>query len=80
MIGYMLYKKRMIDMKLEFVTKRDVNGNRYYLGIDTEAKVFSNQGGHLYDREDVVEVTQKDRRRIIDKLEESGYTKTYCIF
>lgn len=67
-------------MKLEFATKRDVSGNRYYLGIDTEAKAFSKQRGHWYGREDVVEVTKKDRRRIIDKLEESGYTEIDCIF
>lgn len=27
-----------------------------------------------------VEVTQKDRRKLIDNLERSGYHKIYCIF
>lgn len=67
-------------MKLEFATKRDVNGDRYYLGIDTETKVFSTQRGHWYCREEVVEVTQKDRKKLIDNLERSGYHKIYCIF
>lgn len=56
-------------MILEFATKRDRNGNRYYLGIDTDRKVYSLERGHWYSREDIAEITKTDRRRLIEKIE-----------
>lgn len=63
-------------MILEFATKRDVNGNRYYLGIDTEKKSFSRERGHWYSREDITEISKADRRKIIEQLENAGFTET----
>lgn len=63
-------------MQLEFCTKRNPSGNRYYLGIDTEAKTFSRQRSRWYSREDAAEISKTDRRRIIEKLERAGYTET----
>ena len=55
-------------MILEFATKRDVNGNRYYLGIDTDKKTFARERGKWYSREDVTEIGKNDRRKMIDQL------------
>lgn len=62
-------------MFFEFATKRDINGNRYYLGVDTVKKVFSRERGHWYSREDIVEIGKNDRRKIIEQLEIDGYTE-----
>ena len=63
-------------MILEFATKRDINGNRYYLGIDTENKSFSRERGQWYNREDITEITKADRRKMIGQLENAGFTET----
>ena len=63
-------------MILEFSTKRDRNGNRYYLGIDTDRKTYSRERGKWYSRDDVTEITRKDRRRMIETLTAAGYTET----
>lgn len=62
-------------MIFEFATKRDLNGNRYYLGIDTEKKTFSRERGKWYSREDIIEVGKTDRRRMINDLERAGFTE-----
>ena len=63
-------------MILEFATKRNINGNRYYLGIDTEKKSFSRERGRWYSRNDITEITKTDRRKIIEQLENAGFTET----
>lgn len=63
-------------MKLELATKRDRNGNRYFLGIDTEAKTFSRERARWYSREDVAEISKRDRAALLEKLERAGYTET----
>lgn len=62
-------------MILEFATKRGANGYRKYLGIDTDKKVFSRERSRWYCRADIVEITDKDRRAIIDRLSDSGFTE-----
>lgn len=66
-------------LQLEFATKRDRNGNRYYLGIDTETKTFSRERSHWYSREDITEISKTDRRKMIDQLETAGYTEVNYI-
>lgn len=56
-------------MVLEFATKRDRNGNRYYLGIDTDKKVYSLERGHWYTRDDITEISKKDRHKLIEQIE-----------
>lgn len=63
-------------MILKFATKRDINGNRYYLAIDTENKTFSRLPRHWFCREDFIEVTKTDKRRLIETLKKDGYTET----
>lgn len=60
-------------MILKFATKRDCNGNRYYLGIDTKSKVYAVTPSHWYSREDITEVTQRDRRKLIEAVKADGY-------
>ena len=60
-------------MTLEFATKRDVNGNRYYIGINYENKTFSRNRGKWYGREDIIEISKKDRRKLIEQLENNNF-------
>ena len=62
-------------MIFEFATKRDINGNRYYLGFDPDKKIFSRERGKWYSREDITEIGKIDRRRMIDNLTAAGYTE-----
>lgn len=62
-------------MIIKYSTKKDINGNRYFLGIDTDKKVFSRESAHWFCREDIIEISRKDRRRIVDELENNGYTE-----
>ena len=62
-------------MVLEFATKRDVSGNRYYLGIDTEKQTFARDRGHWYTRDDVTEIGKADRRKLIEQLENAGFSE-----
>lgn len=63
-------------MQLEFATKRDPSGNRYFLGIDTENKTFSRERARWYSREDVAEISKKDRRAMIERLQAAGWAET----
>lgn len=51
-------------MLLKFATKRDVNGNRYYLTIDTDKRTFS-RVPHIWYRDEFTEVTKKDFHELI---------------
>jgi hypothetical protein len=62
-------------MILQFATKRDANGNRYFLGIDTGAECFATDSRHWYSREDIIEISKRDRREIIDQLETNGWRR-----
>lgn len=62
-------------MILQFATKRDINGNRYFLGIDTGARCFATESRHWYSREDIIEISKKDRREIIAQLETNGWRR-----
>lgn len=60
-------------MLLQFATKRNANGNRKYLAFDTSRKTFALSPRGWYSREDVVEITAKDRLKIIDAVLNEGY-------
>ena len=66
-------------MILKFATKRDRNGNRYYLGIDTKKKVYALTPSHWYSREDFTEVTKGDRRKLIEAVKADGYKEINAI-
>ena len=62
-------------MIIEYATRRDVNGNRHYLGVGNEIFVFSRERGSWYGRDDVIEISKKDYRKMIERLERAGYTE-----
>lgn len=62
-------------MVFEYSTRRDVNGNRYYLGIDIDNLIFSRERGMWYSRDDIIEISKKDRRKLIEQLQRAGYTE-----
>lgn len=61
-------------MILRFMTKRDRNGNRRYLAIDTEKKVFTTLCWRMIP--DGEEVTTKAIRNIRSACENAGYKET----
>ena len=66
-------------MIIKFATKRDRNGNRYYLGIDTKKEVYAVTPLHWYSRDDITEVTQRERRKLIESVKADGYKQINAI-
>jgi len=63
-------------MIMKFATKRNASGNRYYLAIDTEKKVYARDSYHWYCKEDLTaEVTRAQRRNLIEELEKAGFSE-----
>lgn len=62
-------------MKLLFATKRNANGYRKFLGIDTERKEFARDCSQWYGREDITEITAADREKLIDTVTAAGFTE-----
>ena len=63
-------------MIFSFSTKRDINGNRYFLGFDTEKKEFSRNCKSWYSARDLTaQITKKERLNLIDRLEKSGFSE-----
>ena len=62
-------------MKIAFASKRDKNGNRYYLMVDSDKKEFARVPSHWYSKEDFVEVSKTELRNMAQKVEEAGYTE-----
>lgn len=60
-------------MLFEFSTKPDRNGNRYYLGIDTDKKTYSRQRSHWYTMGEVIPITRKARGDLIAQIKKEGY-------
>lgn len=57
---------------LLFSTKRDINGNRYYLAIDHERKEYTREPRYFH-KEDFVEIGKRDRAKIIEALDKDGF-------
>lgn len=60
-------------MLVRLATKRDTSGNRYYLIIDHEKKIYSRQPKHWLGREDYIEISKKDERKYVNILNENNY-------
>lgn len=60
-------------MLVRLATKRDTSGNRYYLIIDHEKKIYSQQPAHWFNRDDYIEITKKDFRKYKDFLQTFYY-------
>lgn len=61
-------------MLLKFATKRNVNGNRLYIAIDTENKTYSLMPRSWLCKGDFVEITRTALRQIEDKAKSDNYT------
>lgn len=59
-------------MIIRYKTKLDVNGNRYYLTIDTDRKIYK-KDYNLWGNDNDIEITKKDRRQIVEQLDSEGY-------
>jgi len=63
-------------MIMRFATKRDINGNRYFLGIDTDNKTFARESAHYYCKDDLDgELTKTKRHAFIDRLIDNGFSE-----
>lgn len=63
-------------MLMRYATKRDINGNRYFLGFDTDKKIYALESRSWYGKADLdAEITRKERRAMVEKLEKAGYTE-----
>lgn len=62
-------------MVFEYATKRNTSGNRHYIGIDTERKVFARERGYWYGREDIIEISKTDFYKLLEKCERENYTE-----
>lgn len=60
-------------MLVRLATKRDRSGNRYYIIIDHEKKIYSQQPAHWFNREDYIEISKKDFRKYKDFLQTFSY-------
>ncbi len=60
-------------MLLRFATKKDVNGNRYYFAFNPDSKVYAIESPHWYSRDDIIEISKKDRRRLIEQVQAANY-------
>lgn len=63
-------------MILRYATKRNASGNRKFLAMDTERRVFARESLHWYSKEDLTaELTNAQRRNLIDELEKAGFSE-----
>ena len=66
-------------MFIKFSTKPDKYGNRYYLEIETENRVFSRVAGNWYSCKDpnIIVLDKAQRRKLINELENAGFVELY---
>ena len=60
-------------MIIEFKTKRNTNGHRAYLRIDTEKKEYSTFCHSMV--MDGIEIKAAERKNLIKELQENGFTE-----
>ena len=60
-------------MILKFTTKRDINGNRKILIVNTEAQTYRRDYNTSRDYSDYITITTKDRNKVMQQLDEAGY-------
>ena len=62
-------------MELKFMTKRNANGNRLYLMIDTTIKIYSLESNEWFFAEDAIEIKSRDRKKLIETVKELGFER-----
>ena len=60
----------------KIATKRDTSGNRYYLIIDHEKKVYTRNQRGWFNSYEYMETTKKERTKYINMLDAEGYKET----
>lgn len=60
-------------MILKFATRRDTNGNTYFIVLDTERKQFSEMPSGFYHKDDYMQITRRELRAIKEKARADGY-------
>ena len=61
-------------MIIKYTTKRDINGNRKTLIVNTEAQTYRRDYNTSRDYSDYITISVKDRNKIMQQLDEAGYT------
>ena len=59
-------------MIIRYKTKRDVNGNRYFLTVDTDKKTYI-KNYNCWGKDTDIEITKKQRREIIEQLDNDNF-------
>ncbi len=62
-------------MIIKYTTKRDINGNRYTLHVNHEAKTFKRDYNDSWNYSDYVTIGKRDREKLIKTLISEGYNE-----
>lgn len=65
-------------MIIKYYTKRDINGNRYYIGLDTDRKVFARTPSEFIPS-NFIEVKQREYRMVLETARENGFEEWYTM-
>lgn len=60
-------------MIIKFATKRNTNGHRAYIAIDTNSRTYSTNPALWLCREDFNEVTKRELEKIRDEARRDGF-------
>lgn len=66
-------------MILKFATKRNANGNRIYLAIDTTNREYARESQSWYCREEMIEVSHKDLHKVLQSCIDNNYSEVSYI-
>jgi hypothetical protein len=65
-------------MILEFKTKRNANGHREYLGIDTNAEIYARQNRYMIPPG--IEIKSSDMKELIKQCERNEFKEVDFIY
>jgi hypothetical protein len=60
-------------MIITFKTKRDINGNTYYLDIDKDRKTYRCDYNYYYRDTEPIIIGKRERNKLMDRLDDEGY-------
>lgn len=60
-------------MIIRYATPRNASGNRNKLIVDYVKKVYSRTAAHWLCRDDFIEITKTDKRKLENILDENGF-------
>lgn len=62
-------------MILKFATKRNQNGNRVFLAIDTDSREYARQPRAWITKEDITEISNRDLHKILQSCIDSNWNE-----